>query len=290
MKPKLPEPVGPVATRDWSHREVKLIVADYISMLTRELSGQRYNKAAHRRDLLMRLDQRNDAAVEFKHCNISAVMLELGFPYLRGYKPRSNFQRNLLVAVVSEQIARHRVIDEATMSAVQRPVEPAEFTDFSKVQSDAPKREHVVRESAASYAPIKRDYLEREAHNRSLGLAGEDFALRFERWRLAQIGAGQLADKVEQVSETRGDGLGYDILSFETDGRERYIEVKTTSFGQRTPFFVSANELRFARQNAPQFRLYRLFDFRSAPRLFELDGVIENNCTLDPSTFRASFA
>jgi hypothetical protein len=91
---------------------------------------------------------------------------------------------------VSEQIARHRVIDEATMSAVQRPVEPAEFTDFSKVQSDAPKREHVVRESAASYAPIKRDYLEREAHNRSLGLAGEDFALRFERWRLAQIGAG----------------------------------------------------------------------------------------------------
>ena len=290
MKPKLPEPVGPAATRDWSRREVELIVADYISMFTRELTGQPYNKAAHRRDLLTRLDQRNDAAVEFKHCNISAVMLELGFPYLRGYKPRSNFQRSLLVAVVSEQVARHRVIDEATMSAVQRPVEPAEFTDFSKVQSDVPKREPVVREPAASYAPIKRDYLEREAHNRSLGLAGEDFALRFERWRLAQIGAGQLADKVEQVSETRGDGLGYDILSFEPDGRERYIEVKTTSFGQRTPFFVSANELRFARQNGPQFRLYRLFDFRASPRLFELDGAIETNCTLDPSTFRASFA
>lgn len=275
---------------DWSRREVDLIVADYISMLTRELTGQPYSKSAHRRDLLMQLDRRTDAAVEFKHCNISAVMLELGFPYLRGYKPRSNFQRSLLVTVVSEQVARHRVIDEATMSAVHRPVEPAETTDFSKVKSDAPKREHVVREPVAGYAPIKRDYLEREALNRSLGQAGEDFALRFERWRLAQIGAAQLADKVEQVSETRGDGLGYDILSFEPDGRERYIEVKTTSFGQRTPFFVSANEVRFARKNAPQFRLYRLFDFRALPRLFELDGAIENNCTLDPSTFRASFA
>jgi len=290
MKPKLSESVGPAATRDWSRGEVELIVADYISMLTRELTGQPYSKSAHRRDLQMRLDQRNDASVEFKHCNISAVMLELGFPYLRGYKPRSNFQRSLLVAVVSEQVARHRVIDEATMAAVNRPVEPAETADFSKVQSDAPKREHVVREPAAGYAPIKRDYLEREAHNRLLGLAGEEFALRFERWRLAQFGAGQLAEKVEQVSETRGDGLGYDILSFDPDGRERYIEVKTTSFGQRTPFFVSANEVRFARQNAPQFRLYRLFDFRASPRLFELDGAIENNCTLDPSTFRASFA
>ena len=290
MNPKLVESVSPAATRDWSRREVELIVADYISMLTRELTGQAYSKAAHRRNLLTRLNRRNDAAVEFKHSNISAVMLELGFPYLQGYVPRSNFQRSLLVAVVAEQVARHRVIDEATMAAVNRPVEPAETTDFTNVQSDGPKRELGVREPAAGYAPIKRDYLEREAHNRLLGLAGEEFALRFERWRLAQIGAGQLADKVEQVSETRGDGLGYDILSFEPDGRERYIEVKTTSFGQRTPFFVSANEVRFAQQHAPQFRLYRLLDFRAAPRLFELGGAIENSYHLNPSTFRASFA
>lgn len=163
--------------------------------------------------------------------------------------------------------------------------------DFARVRADAPQREHVAREPAPVYAqPIKRDYLEREANNRSLGLAGEDFALRFERWRLLQVGAGQLADKVEHVSVTRGDGLGYDILSFEPSGRERFIEVKTTSFGQKTPFFVSANEVRFARQKADQFRLYRLFDFRAAPRLFELDGEIEKHCALDPSTYRATFA
>jgi len=73
------------------------------------------------------------------------------------------------------------------------------------------------------------------------------------------------------------------------DGRERYIEVKTTGFGERTPFFVSANEARFARDHQDQFRLYRLFDFRSTPRLFELAGSIEQHCLLDAVTFRASF-
>lgn len=276
---------------DWNRREVDLIVADYLSMLTRELTGQPYSKAAHRRELIAQLDGRNDSAVEFKHCNISAVMLEIGFPYLRGYKPRSNFQRSLLLDVVSEQVARHRLIDDATLAAVQRPVEAAEIVDFAGVLAEAPKREHVAHEpEPAGFQAFKRDYLEREAHNRSLGLAGEAFALRFERWRLSQIGASHLAEKVEHVSQTRGDGLGFDILSFESSGKERFIEVKTTSFGQKTPFFVSSSEVRFARQNAEQFRLYRLFDFRTSPRVFELDGEIERHCSLDPSTYRATFA
>ena len=37
---------------DWSRREVDLIVADYLAMLTRELTGQPYSKAAHRRELI----------------------------------------------------------------------------------------------------------------------------------------------------------------------------------------------------------------------------------------------
>jgi len=86
-----------------------------------------------------------------------------------------------------------------------------------------------------------------------------------------------------------GDGLGYDIRSFEPDGSERFIEVKTTSFGQRTPFFVSANEVSFAHDHAPQFHLYRLFDFRVAPRLFQLDSPIDRHCHLDATTYRASF-
>ena len=274
---------------DWTREEIDLIVSDYLSMLTLELIGQPYNKAAHRRTLVARLKGRSDGSVEFKHCNISAVMIQIGFPYLRGYQPRSNFQR-LLMEVVVEHVKRTQTLDEAAVSAVQRPAQAPDSTDFSRVRTEAPRRANKVAEEAVTYAsPVKRDYLEREARNGSLGRAGEEFALEFERWRLIQLGNPRLADRVEHVSVTRGDGLGYDLLSYETDGRERFIEVKTTAFGQTTPFFVSANEARFARQNEPSFHLYRLFEFRSSPRLFELAGAIERHCQLDASTFRASF-
>lgn len=281
-----------IAGSDWMREEVALIVADYLAMLTLELTGQHYNKAERRRRLLQLLPGRSKAAVEFKHANISAAMLELGFPYLKGYKPLSNFQRSLLLDEIVGQVSRHRLLDEAALAAVQRPAIVAdEPVDFAGVLSDAPKSEKRAGEPPTGYSakqPITRDYLEREAQNRSLGLAGEEFALRFERWRLLQTGAGQLAERVVHVAKAEGDGLGYDIRSFEPDGRERYIEVKTTSFGERTPFFVSANEVEFGRAHASSFRLYRLFDFRASPRLFELSGPVERHCMLDATTYRAS--
>jgi hypothetical protein len=286
------EVIGPEArgAEDWSREEVAAIVADYLAMLTLELNGQSFNKSARRRALMSRLQNRSEGAIEFKHCNISAVMGDLGFPALSGYKPRSNVQRRMLVDVVSEQIQRYHLLDEAAMAAVQRPAQAAEPMDFGKVKTEAPRCETRVQEEGSHrFAPIRRDYLEREAHNQSLGRAGEDFVVRFEQWRLSSLGAVKLADKVEPVAQSRGDGLGYDVLSFEADGQERYIEVKTTAFGEMTPFFVSSNEARFARETAEQFRLYRLFDFRAAPKLFELVGAIEQHCILDAATFRARF-
>lgn len=283
--------IDAIVGSDWSRDEVALIVADYLWMLSCELGGQTYSKTTRRRQLLKSLPGRSDGSIEFKHANISAAMIELGFPYLRGYKPRANFQRSTLLEEVTAQVSRHALIDELALAAAQRPAATADALDFSKVKAEAPAREHIARESVLPYirTAIKRDYLEREAQNRSLGMAGEEFALRYERWRLAQLGAGQLADQVVHAASVEGDGLGYDIRSFEADGKPRYIEVKTTSFGDRTPFFVSANEVRFAREHLDQFHLYRLFDFRAHPRLFLLDGSIDKHCNLDPATYRASF-
>ncbi len=277
------------AAGDWSRNEVELIVGDYLQMLTLELTGQAYNKAARRRALLDKLNARSEGSIEFKHGNISAVMVELGFPYLRGYKPRLHFQRDVLTEVVASQVLRYPLLDDAAISAVERPALEPEPLDFSKVRATAPARQHRTSEPIPSYStPVKRDYLEREARNRSLGAAGEKFVLQYERWRLVELGVGHLADRVQHVSETLGDGLGYDVLSFEPDGRERFVEVKTTAFGETTPFFVSSNEVQFARTQSEKFRLYRLFDFRSAPRFFELAGAIEQHCHLDPATYRAS--
>ena len=285
--------VGDIAGHDWQRGEVELIVADYLSMLLCELAGQPYNKTVHRRQLMQRLPGRSAGSIEFKHCNISAVMLELGFPYIEGYKPRANFQRGELIDIVSRQVARHAQLDQVALSAVERPAVALVQYDFSSVLAEAPRTQQPVRvrEDSRGYlrAPIHRDYLLREERNRSLGQAGETFALDYERWRLIRLGVGQLAEKVRHVAVVEGDGLGYDIRSFESDGSDRFIEVKTTSFGERTPFFVSSNEVQFARDHEQAYRLYRLFDFRRAPRMFEIAGPVESHCRLDATTFRASF-
>lgn len=157
---------------------------------------------------------------------------------------------------------------------------------------EPPAKNHKVAESSVfkELAPVKRDYLAQEARNQSLGLAGEEFVLQYEHWRLISLGQKYLADKVEHVSKTKGDGLGYDILSFDVSGKERFIEVKTTSFGKDTPFFVTNRELKFSEVAADQFHLTRVFEFRKSPRIFSLHGSIGQHCNLDPVTYRASFS
>lgn len=194
--------------------------------------------------------------------------------------------------VVEAQVTRQTSLDSLALAAVEQPAVSPELIDFSKVVANAPKRQHVATDAAPyrDYAPVKRDYIAREARNTSLGIAGEEFVVRFEHWRLNQLGMTTLADRVEHVSQTKGDGLGYDVLSFDASGRERFIEVKTTAFGKETPFFVTRNELDFSKDAKDHFVLCRLFEFRQAPRLFALNGALDQHCALDPVTYRASFA
>lgn len=276
---------------EWSRFEVEAIVADYLKMLALELAGQTFNKTAHRKALKQKLSQRSDGSIEFKHGNISAVMIELGFPYIRGYQPRGNYQ-SLLFEVASEQIKHQTPLDTAAQAAVLQPALVPELVDFTLVSVEPPTKNHKVAESTGfkQQMTVKRDYLAQEARNQSLGLAGEEFVLQYEHWKLISLGKNHLADKVEHVSKTIGDGLGYDILSFDPSGKEKFIEVKTTSFGKDTPFFVTNRELSFSEVAADHFHLTRVFEFRKSPRIFSLRGSIGQHCNLDPVTYRASFS
>ncbi len=279
-------------TQNWSREEVEAIVADYLHMLTQELAGQSYNKTAHRRDLQRKLQGRSDGSIERKHQNISAVLIELGCPYIAGYKPLSNYQA-LLFEVVGHRVAEDRLFDQTAMSAAEQPAAAPLASDFGRLLEPPPAIRHTVEPEPAPYAArsrgLRRDYLDREARNRSLGAAGETLVVAFERFRLHAAGAKLLVDRVEHVSETRGDGLGFDVLSFDADGRERFIEVKTTAFGKETPFLISRNEVDFSNAFAVQFRLYRLFEFRRGPRMFELVGDVRQRCQLDAASFIAQF-
>ncbi|MGH9421889.1 MAG: DUF3883 domain-containing protein, partial [Thermoanaerobaculia bacterium] len=105
---------------------------------------------------------------------------------------------------------------------------------------------------------------------------------------LREAGHHRLAERIEHVSQTKGDGLGYDILSFESNGRERLIEVKTTSFGAMTPFFVSRREVSTSDEQASRFSVCRIFKFRDSPKVFFLPGSLGLSCILDAVQYQVT--
>lgn len=273
----------------WSRAEVEVTVDDYLRMLSLEVSGQPYNKAAHNRALQERLAGRSKGAIELKHQNISAVLAEMHCGYIPGYKPLHNYQQ-LLWDTVEERLERDRDFDRTMLSAVEREAVVPDLQQLDGVLVSPPLRSGVRdtnRESNPVRRPIRRDYLERESRNRSLGLAGERFVAEFESRRLHAAGHRVLADRVEHVALTRGDGIGFDVLSFEPNGRERFIEVKTTAFGPATPFYISRNEVAFSEDQPDNFTLARVHEFRQSPKIFELRGAIRRHVTLDAVSFIA---
>lgn len=269
----------------WSGDEIVSIVDTYRKMLIAELSHQRYNKAALNRQLAERLPKRSSGSIEFKHCNISAVLRDAGCPYVAGYKSRSNYQA-ILAECVEQRLLRSEVFDRAALSAAERPVIDNTPETLEGVVVDPPKATPQVQERQGSYV-VKRDYLAREARNRELGHAGECFVLAYERQRLMAEGAQKLAEAVEHVAVTQGDGMGFDVRSFSSDGSERLIEVKTTAFAKECAFFLSPNELDCSGKNAAHYYLYRLFSFRDRPRMFCLQGDLRDHLWLEPESYRA---
>src|SRR4051794_39631362 len=270
----------------WSREEVEATFAVYLDMLDQELRGVSFNKSDARRRLGVLLDGRSEGAIERKHQNISAILIEIGFPYVSGYKPLSNYQR-LLYDVVRGRSPR---IVEATRARVEEPIlAPPHIEDVLGRLVQRPKTperraETMIADTPRPPRPLA-NYLQIEARNRRLGLAGEEFAIRFEEERLSRAGQKRLAGKIEHVARTRGDGEGYDILSFEESGQERLIEVKTTTFGAYTPLFVTRNEVDVSEERADEYYIYRLFDFRADPKLFFVPGDIAMSFDLEATQF-----
>ncbi len=263
-------------------------------MLRLELTGHKYNKTEHRRTLMEQLNRRSDGSVELKHQNISAVLIEMGIPYIDGYKPRFNYQRSLLPAAVADYLKNNPQFQQLFAADSEAKPHVPTVEDFLAAWEEPPapadRTIPAVAESRPIYNPGGINYLEREARNQSLGEAGEQFVVNFERARLIRTGKESLADRIEQVSAVAEPSAGFDVRSFEEDGSDRFIEAKTTKYGKNTPFFVTSNEVRFSREHASSYYLYRLFKFRDSPRLFTLHGYVEDRCILEPSEFIAKLA
>jgi hypothetical protein len=270
---------------DWSDEEVELIVADYFAMLSEDLEGQAYRKAEHNQ-ALQTVVGRSRKAIEFKHCNISAVLERLGMRGIPGYKPLHHYQ-NALIDAVDRYLSHGAPVLSYATGAIPTPLLKEEATLWvgppPLISVAETKETDRLRRLIQKFDPAERD-----ARNRKLGKLGEELVLRHEESKLILAGRADLARKVEWTSVVRGDGAGYDIRSFEPSGDERLIEVKTTNGPAKTPFFISENERCFSEEQPGAFRLLRLYAFTEKPSAYELKPPLSDHLALNAATYRAS--
>jgi hypothetical protein len=269
--------------RPWSDDELDAIVADYFVMLEAELAGRRYVKSHHSAALMAQIG-RTHRSVEFKHQNISAVLDELGMPWISGYMPKRNYQ-NAIFGAIDRYLSAHPAVLEphAALSPIAPP--PHEiFVAPPKLDPDPAPMPEGLRRLLRKFDPAQRDL-----RNRSLGQAGEALVVEIERRQLCAAERSDLAGNVKWIAADEGDGAGYDVLSFTRSGSPRLIEVKTTNGSARTPFFLTRNECAVASERPSEWQIYRVYEFAKAPRIFTVSPPLENSVRLRTETWQASF-
>jgi hypothetical protein len=150
-------------------------------------------------------------------------------------------------------------------------IELPEAVDFTSAVVDPPTApgKKGAGSRGGKGGSAKKDYSRTEQNSRKIGLAGEKFALMYEQWRLMENE--ELAGEIDHVA-SYDDRRGYDIRSFDLDGTERYVEVKTTTGQGSEPFYISAGEIKALRQDPEKYVILRVFDIRENPRCYEIRG------------------
>ncbi len=201
----------------WSEEENRAIVDAYIDMLKSFIAGQPVVKSHVRQKLLEKeLKARSNGSVEFKFCNLSATLSRLDLPWVEGYKPRENTQKDL------EALLEAKAEQEALLDFI---VEQA-CTQFKKA----------VSETGLVYEPSFVDaFLLSLATKRFViltGLSGSgktQIAMKFGEW---------LGQEYFQITAVRPDWTGAEALfgyedalaATSEDGRRGWAVPKALEF------------------------------------------------------------
>lgn len=268
---------------DWTAEQVAIVVANYFLMLERERAGDKINKA----DLYRRIAPevgRSEKSIEWKLRNVSAVLDELGIAWISGLLPAHNYQ-DALVEAVEAQLGLHpKVLTDPvsiqpgfTSAGGPVLVQPPAF-----LNSDLQERHPALWRLVGKYDPAARDEL-----NRSLGRAGEEMVFRFEFDRLCRAGRRDLAKEMDWPADRSEDHRGYDIRSFESDGEESLLEIKTTNGHARTRFWLSRTQYEVAAQNPSTYRIRRVFHFQNGAEMFDIRPPLDGGLWLIPDKYVA---
>ncbi|MDE3155428.1 MAG: hypothetical protein KGN76_10020 [Acidobacteriota bacterium] len=144
-------------------------MAAYFGMLQLELSGVAYNKSEHNRLLRQLLDDRSHGAVEYKLQNISAILVNHGLAYIRGYLPAQNYQQALESAVLEWLEVHGDVVRMLERSPILNPSAPGPLLSFDDLLTEPPEPLRAPR-APSRPVPLRVDFLRLDAENRLVRL------------------------------------------------------------------------------------------------------------------------
>lgn len=230
------------------------------------------------------------------------------------YKPKMGSNENVLVFLTLCSLLRGEIVKDKSLLTLHRQrLKDEHFFDssyniltqdiiyaavrhFSELE-DRPEQKSALQRLervnkklvAKKEAPVLKgtftNYIENEKRRKRIGDRGELLVMRHEQERLEQSGSRK---QPVHVSLTRGDGEGFDILSYDESGEEIFIEVKTTTSGCDSPFYITRNELKKSMEAQERFRLYRLYDFdetNDTAKFCVQSGSLESLC-VDPVLYQ----
>ena len=132
-----------------------------------------------------------------------------------------------------------------------------------------------------------KDYIKAHKNQMAVGKTGEELILKYEKEKLCSLGKVELSEKVKIVSED--SSLGYDILSFNENGQEIHIEVKSKAgMLKYFDFYISDNEYQKLKNNTNHIIYYISYLRSPSPFLFKLNGLMINENNIKPVLYRVT--
>jgi len=150
--------------------------------------------------------------------------------------------------------------------------------------------EVIVDFPTVDFTPRMTNHLQNDSENKRIGDLGELLVINFEKEKLLQAGKSKLAEKIKHTAKDKGDGTGYDIESFDTDGNKIFIEVKTTRNDFSQMIHITRNELERSIKEKDNYFLYRVYNFDDKTGrgvIWKRKGDLSDLCKY-PSGYKAS--
>lgn len=153
------------------------------------------------------------------------------------------------------------------------------YDDEPEIIDDIDLIDRAVKNS--THSNRKPNYEEINRKKTAIGLSGEEYVLNIERKHNKKY-----KNKIERVGDN--PSYGYDILSYDLNGKEKHIEVKTSVYGDinKVDFYITAHE-KEKLESDDCYKIYYVCGMRGKKRkiiVFTKENLSE--VTFDPIAYK----